>query len=272
MSHTRTILLILIAAFALPFSLYAQDAPTPAPVTAEVVQQVRVNHEGVQFTFDALLAGSVAVADYPASEGEVQVTSPAYTEFTFDGYTAGEYLNYAPMPRIDVFTIEEFGPFPYFIEQLDELSRLLAERPDLNQYVLADVSSPDAARLPFLPIFPAAQVFRAQPEYIRVPGVEGIRYLVYFSQALNPIAEGEVFYTFQGITDDGQHYVSVIMPVNTGVLETDFPVIEDYDAFAAEYQQYLMNIVGTLTPADPESFTPALSVLDALAQSITISR
>lgn len=271
-THTRTILLALLAGFILPFSIQAQDVPEPAPITTEIVQQMRVDYEGVQFAFDAALADSVSVASYPASEGDAQFPSPAYTEFTLDGYAGGDYLNHAPMPRIDVFTIEDFGPYPYFIEQLDELSRLLAERPDLRQTVIADADNWGAAALPFLPIIPAAQVFRARPEYINVAGIDGIRYLAYYSQGLNPIVEGEVFYTFQGITDDGQHYVSIMLPVNTGVLPAELPDSVDMDAFAAEYQEYLMNFVGLLTTADPDNFSPALSTLDTLAQSVQVSR
>jgi hypothetical protein len=255
----------------LPFGVFAQDV-TPVAVPTEIVQQVQVNHEGIQFTFDALLADSVSVAAYPAADDDVQLPSPAHMEFTFDGYREGDYLHYAPMPRIDIFTIEDFGPYPDFITQLDELSRLLAERPDLNRYVTANTVDTLVDSLPFLPLIPAAQVFRVKPEYIQVAGIEGIRYLAYYSQGMNPIVEGEVFYTFQGITDDGQHYVSVILPVNTGVLPTEIPASVDPDSFAAEYQQYLMDIVGSIVPAQPESFTPALSTLDALAQSITVSR
>jgi hypothetical protein len=260
--------MLLLLIVMLPFSVYAQDI-TPVAAPTEFVQHVRVNHEGVQFTFDAQLADSVAVASYPAA---AQPPSPAYTEFTFEGYGEGTYLIYAPMPRIDIFTIEDFGPYPDFIVQLDELSRLLAERPDLNRYAVANTADPAADALPFLPLIPAAQVFRAKPEYIEVAGIKGIRYLVYYSQAMNPIIEGEVFYTFQGITDDGQHYVSVILPVNTWVLPPETQPSVDPNTFAAEYQQYLIDILGRLVPAQPESFTPALSTLDALTQSITVNR
>jgi len=267
---TKRAMALLLLAVPMSFNVFAQDA-TPVTVPTEIVQQARVNHEGVQFTFDALLADSVSVATYSAESGDVQLPSPAHTEFTFEGYGEGDYLRYAPMPRIDIFTIEDFGPYPDFITQLDKLTGLLAERPDLNRYVTANFVEPAVSALPFLPLIPAAQVFRAQPEYIEVAGIEGIRYLTYYSQGMNPIVEGEVFYTFQGITDDGQHYVSVILPVNTGVLPTEMPASVDSDTFAAEYQQYLMDIVGSIVPVQPEGFTPALSTLDALAQSITVS-
>lgn len=258
--------LLMLLLMALPFSLQAQDMPASVMLATETAEQSRVHYENFHFSFDAGLADEVSVALYPAVTDNAQFPTPAFTEFTFTGYSEGEYLNYAPMPRIDFFPIEGFGDFPFFVEQLDQLSQILAERPDLNQYVVADTTSPDAPRLPFLPIFPAAQVFRAHPEYIQLPNIQGIRYLVYYSQAMNPLAEGEVFYTFQGISDDGQYYISAILPVNTELIPADWPGVDNPEA----YQEYLMNIVGTLTAADPQTFSPTLNTLDALAASVRV--
>ncbi|QPC84605.1 hypothetical protein G4Y79_09575 [Phototrophicus methaneseepsis] len=269
----KRILFVTVLAAMSALAISAQDMPAPAPVAIESVPFARVNYEGVQFTFDAALAASVAVADYAATnDGDGPVASPAYTEFTFEGYGNGDYVNYAPMPRVDVFAIEDFGPYPAFIEQLDELNRLLADRPDLNAYVNADITNPEPVWLPFLPVLPAAQVFRVQPEYIDVDGIQGIRYLVYYSQAMNPITEGEVFYTFQGITDDGQHFVSIIFPISTGTLSGEIPNIDDYVAFAEQYEQYLTETVQGIAPLDANSFSPTLGMLDAVAQSVKVSR
>jgi hypothetical protein len=232
---------------------------------------MRVDYDGVSFAFDAALADSVSVVSYPAVGDDGFLPSPAYTEFILEGYGDGEYVRYAPQPRIDIFTIEDFGPYPFYMSQLDDLNRLLAERPDLNKYVLADTNSPDSVSLPFLPAFAAAQVFRAKPEYIEVGGVRGIRYLVYYSQAMNPIVEGEVFYTFQGITDDGQHYVSLILPVDTGLLPDADPGI-DGTLVAENYADYLTTILQALTPASGQDFSPSLNTLDALAHSVDVRR
>ena len=264
----RALALILFA-LALPLSVMAQDSP--APLETAVVEQLRIEYEGISFAFDSALADSVAVADYPAVNDDVQIPSPAFTEFTFDGYMAGDYLMVAPMPRIDVYAIEGFGDFPAFIAQLDELTRLLAERPDLNQYVATDFADLTALALPFLPTLPAAQVFRVLPQYIEVDGIRGIRYLVYFSQAPNPIEEGEVFYTFQGITSDGQHYVSLMLPVDTNAITLEAPTV-DVEDFAAAYQQYLQDVVGAINATGGEGFSPSLRTLDALAQSVSVSR
>jgi hypothetical protein len=152
--------------------------------------------------------------------------------------------------------------------------RLVARggNPDLNQYVNVTLGTPDAMTLPFLPLIPAAQVMRALPEYIDVAGIDGIRYLVYYSQAPNAVMEGEMFYAFQGITDDGQYYVSLMLPVNTGMLPTEEPTPVDLDVWVAGYQDYLQNLLGQVTAAGGEGFAPSLATLDVLAQSVTVNR
>lgn len=240
--------------------VFAQNA-----VPTETIQQTRVNHEGVQFSFDSSLAGSVAVVQQPA-QMDGPAPSPAYTQYLLESYAYE--TQFAPGAQINILPTSGFAEFPTYGDQLNALYLLLAERPFLNDYVTAAPGTPEVATLPFLPVYPAAQVFRAQPEYLEMPGLSGVRYLTYFSQGVNPIVEGDVFYTFQGITDDGQYFVSAIFPVNTGVLSTDGNV-EDYDAFATNYLPYLDEIVQRVHAA--EFFSPALSTLDDVVQSIRVN-
>lgn len=268
----KHVLFPLFLAVALPLPLLAQDIPMPQPVPTETVMLSRVTYDGVQFSFNAALADAVLVAQYSAQTNDGPTPSPAYTEFTFENYSEGDYLLRAIQPRVDIFRIEDFGAFPFYVEQLDALGQLLAIRPDLNQYTNVSPGTSDALTLPFLPVFPAMQVLRALPEYVEVGNVRGIRYLVYFSQAPNPVLEGEMFYTFQGITNDGQHYVSVLLPVNTGVLPTEEPAAVDMEVWMAGYQDYLRNLLGQVVASGGASATPSLATLDALAQSVTVSR
>ena len=64
----------------------------------------------------------------------------------------------------------------------------------------------DAANtsLPMLPVVPAAQVFRAQAQYVDLPGLSGIRYLTYYSQGISPLTATDILYVFQGLSADGQ--------------------------------------------------------------------
>jgi hypothetical protein len=88
---------------------------------------------------------------------------------------------------------------------------------------------------------------------------------------LEPILEGQVFYTYQGITTDGKYYLSFSMPVETGTLETDIPSNLDWDAFAASYAQYLQDTFTAIQSADSATFSPALIVLRDFIESVTMS-
>jgi hypothetical protein len=119
-----------------------------------------------------------------------------------------------------------------------------------------------------------AQSFCAQPEIIEFTGGKGIRYLSYYSQGLNPVLDYQVFYTFQGLTDDGQYYVSVVLPVVTGI----FPVVppdcprcgeSDYDMFG-ELRATLETQLDQLNSLEETKFSPTLSLLDELVRSIRI--
>lgn len=272
--------LFIVMFMALPLGVFAgEDPPTPDPVAVEAVQLYEVDHDGIRFAFDARLAEAVGVLTFEATTGDVQIPSPAFTEFRFDGYAPGDHLRFAPLPRVDVYAIADFDEYPYFVEQHQKLTALLAERPDLSAYVVANPGRPDAEPLPFLPIFPAAQVFRAMPAYISTGSVEGIRYLTHYSQSADPIYEGQAIYTFQGITRDGVHYVSAVLPMATGVLPTDinvlpdgFPDFDDFEGFADAYQDYLDAVVMSVDGADSDGFYPSLRIMDQLAASIEVSR
>lgn len=266
----RTLLALLLTA-AMPLPVFAQGAPMPEPVPIEIVELAQVSHNRVRFSFNAALADGVSVTQYAASNGEAGMPSPAFTEFSFDGYSEGDYLNQAIQPRLSIYRIEDFGDYPEYITQLDDLSAILSQRPDLNAYAIANPGVLDAKVLPFLPIVPASQAMRALPQYVEVGGVRGIRYLVYLVQAPNPILEGAVFYTFQGITDDGQYYVSVMLPVNTGVLPTEEPTAVDPNTWVAGYGDYLADFLGRITAGGGEGFNPSLETLDALVQSVNVT-
>lgn len=254
------------------------------PVAAQDDEDQRtVEFENISFTYDASLAEGV-VAELISSpafpEGEEDSVPywariPGHTQFLFTDYIIlqGEALH---EPQINIYPVEEFEQWSedeYGAQaQLEQLQDILAaEEPDFADYALADTSSED--NLPFLPLFNAAQVMRLQPQVITFDGGRGIRYLAYYSQSLNVIEDGDIFYTFQGISDDGEIYVSMLFPVFTGVLptrgSTDYEEL-DYDAFAEEYELYLEDTAEQIQNQSTDAFTPPLTTLDAVVESLKI--
>lgn len=145
--------------------------------------------------------------------------------------------------------------------QIDELLRILAERPDLGS--LDD--------LPFFPIPNAEQTFHAREEYLVLPNTSGIRYLTQHSQGFTAVANDNLYYTFQGISSDGKFLISVQFPVRHPILPDEGLVpTEDMQAFVDEYLEYLSSIKVGLDEQPLESFIPDLNLLDEMLQTLVI--
>ncbi len=129
------------------------------------------------------------------------------------------------------------------------------------------------SNLPFLPMWNAAQMFSANVEYIDFQNGSGLRYLTMFGQAIYPIDNMNLFYTFQGITDDGRYYISAILPVIHGGLPNDgASLLDDYEGFIENWDNYLAETLTFLEEQPPQSFLPNLEDLDAMMSSFVINR
>ena len=103
-----------------------------------------------------------------------------------------------------------------------------------------------------------------------------MRYLSYFSQGPNPVLDQQVFYTFQGLTDDGQFYVAAFFPVQTGIFPSDPPDCSkcgepNYDPFV-EWETIMAEQLNQLNSQAEDDFAPSLIVLDDTIKSIQISQ
>jgi hypothetical protein len=247
-----------------------------APLAAQDDEMSRVEHDDLTLEYPADLAIGVEIIEEEAvplnsDDGGVPywAATPAYTEIFFVDYAAG--TDFFHEPRVIVYQTEDFVPFDtgdYGItSHYEQLQGLLDEQPDLEPYTVPSTLRDEG--LPFLPLFNAAQVIRAQPEYIEFQDGMGVRYLTYFSQAVNPIPDTEIFYTFQGLSSDGETYIAAIFPVQTGFLpeEIDYETF-DYEAFAETYNAYLDETVAALNAQPGEDFSPSLEMLDALVMSM----
>lgn len=86
------------------------------------------------------------------------------------------------------------------------------------------INSPDQhlpENLPFLPTFNAGQVFHSNERPFAFQNGTGIRFLTQYAQAPYPVNNFSLFYTFQGLTNDGKYYVAAILPINAAFLSPD---------------------------------------------------
>ena len=239
-----------------------EAAPTPtagAPTDTMIV--TAVSYAGISFNYTPDIAAGVETSDEPGADpgdgGLVWFNYPAHTLLTFSGYPLTDVLQPA---RVQIFPAQVYASLNVGArEEIERLEKLLAERP-----------STLPANLPFLPIPNAAQITVAQAEYVSFTNGAGIRYLTTYAQALFPIINRNLFYTFQGLTNDGASYVSAVFPVRSDALPDDTGPEFDYLAFEADYESYIAETTALLNDLPGDAFTPMLAQLDALVQSLEI--
>lgn len=180
----------------------------------------------------------------PAMEG-----MPACLRFSFDEDV---------LPRQVDFMKRQLFIFP--VDQYRKLFQK-SERTGFDQRIkfLKDIfKGGHAALAPQIPVFPLAtapQVFRSQVHYLKFKKGMGVGFVTRVGNSETPTTNQNIFYTFQGLTNDGKYLVCFFHPIKA----TNLPVSEDA-SFAALYMDQL----------DPEQFIPKIEHLDAVIRSIEI--
>lgn len=219
----------------------------------------------ISFTYSTQIAQDAVFEVVPASDDEQTPTGPVpeYTEITFQNFQegtgwveTGQYIHVYPAVT---FPADPNAPFT---QALEDLRAVLAARPN----------APDHD-LPMLPVVTASQILRSQVQYLDFANGSGIRYITAAGLDVSPLSEQVLFYTFQGLTNDGAYYLAAIFPIQSGVLP---PVPEamnaqQYEEFAAGYETYLAEVTAQLDAVAPESFNPSLPLLDSVFTSMTIT-
>ncbi len=261
--------------FSLAEGMTLEDAGFPAEIELidlTATPEPEVTPTYFPLSFPDVSYGNVNLA-YPPDSGFVMVGDtvpaltepefwavPEYVELTFSSYPLSDTFHY---PRVMVFPIKEYVEInPLAGDLIAELENLLAEQP----------ASPE--RIPFIPIWNAGPAFLSQVEYVDFQSGPGVRFISRYGQDAWPISNQELFYAYQGITDDGEFLVSAVLPISHPMLPPDgeSAIGDDYEGFIAGYEEYIQEIESDLNEADPTSFTPDLTVLDALMWSVSIDR
>lgn len=263
MFKQRLVIMMFFAMFLLCGNLYAQALPT---------KSATVRYNDVQFTYQPDIFGAVLPA-YDAG-------TPFHTDAPYFANVAPHVTIKFMRPnpaRPDTNLVGELGIYrladidayaePSYKEVVKQLQNL--DTSDLSAYATVGTDN-ELVALPFMPVLNAAQIFRVHPSALNFKNVKGIEYYTYYSQAAEPIIEGQVMYTYQGITTDGLYYLSFSMYVEMGLLETAIPADINWDTFHAKYAQYLDDTFALIEKADTETFTPNQSVLKSFIESISI--
>ena len=186
--------------------------------------------------------------------------NPEYTAITIQGYPLGGDTFFDA--HINVYPFQRFRELiPGANDDYSYLYRLLSGE---MQGEMA---------LPFLPYLGAAQLFYAQYGILNFHSGSGIRYLTEFGQYTAPVNNEDLFYTFQGVTSDGQYWISATLPVNHPILPANPqnpPNGQSWEDFSNNYGTYIADMKVQLDSQSWDSYTPQLGMLDDLISSITI--
>lgn len=251
------LVLLLVALIAFP--ALAQDS---------TAHTVRFND--ISFQFDPALGSSVNVGHVPGDPVETAgpgFSDAAKTQFTL--YSFGQPTDSLfDTGGVRIYPMADLAQYDFLMVLVGQLQTLLAERPDLTQFESA-LNDPAVGGLPYVPVLPHGQMLTARAQYVETGALKGISYVTAYPAALEPFTSADFLYTFQGISHDGQRYITVTFPLTTTLFpETLAAISYNPEAFQKEWPAYLAESIATLNAAAPDAFTPSLDMADALVQSI----
>lgn len=243
----------------------------PAAVLAEIgltADQLSINLGNVAESIEPEIRPAVLYnPDVPtALESE-----PAHLRFTFNNQNLPNAGGVSPnQPQLLIYPVEAYLQIEAdagaddVAQRVDALKTLLQEQPDSVE-----------GQIPMLPgSVRGKQIVQARLKYLEFEGGSGLRFLTHFGTDATPVTEHGLFYTFQGLTDDGKYYVAYYHPVPTSLLPGDSEsvaaLMKDTDAFEQNYDAYLQQINEQLETANSADFTPDLADIDAMLESLRI--
>jgi hypothetical protein len=195
--------------------------------------------------------------------------NPAHLHITFDPLPLPSWPGLdLSRPQMLIYPVQNYLDIYQY-----QFDNEIATRIESLQELIITPTTIITDELPVLPPLGAAQVIQAQIKPLDFNGGSGLRFITHYAQDVSPIVNQTVFYTFQGLTDDGQYYMALYYPVSASVLpdsyeEVSLPV--DYEEFANNFDSYLQETTQALNDSAPNQFSPNLSSLDALVESLAI--
>lgn len=242
-----------------PHGTFAQSATPTLPLA-------NVTCNELSFYLDPSLDSNYECESVPeSSSSDIPMDIfiyPAHTELTIQGYPLTHTQS---PPMIYLYPVNRFS------ELLpDVVPRRIS---DLESFISSGTWSSQA--LPFLPPIPLIQTFFSHEAVISFNGGQGVRFITQYNDFDNVISNRTIFYTFQGLTDDGVYWLAVTLPISNPILPADdyFPwPPEGYteESWSQNYDSYVSQVKDALEAQAPDSFFPTINNLDSLVKGITV--
>jgi hypothetical protein len=129
----------------------------------------------------------------------------------------------------------------------------------------------------------AGEAVRAKVGYLDFRNGAGVAFVTQYTFEDTLISNQALAYVFQGLTSDGEYYVSAAFPVAAPFLPPDYSDDEaarhglrflggrPTPAFRRKYKAYLAATTRRLEALAPGQYRPALAPLDALLRSLHVN-
>ena len=276
---------VMMSTLGCTFSIQAQSTPTPVDAVGTMVATTMqaltaapgggavapagtaVSSENISLVIPTGLADNAnaeTITAVDSNSGAPWDIAPTHRRLTLTGYPLqGKFHE----PQIFVYPAGDYAQKnSAAAEQMDRLQKILAGSALLPE------------TLPAIPSFNATPQIAGQIKLISFQNGSGVRALTQYAQYAAPINNRELFYHFQGLTSDHTYYVIAILPITAPVLAED----ESPDASVPEggvaiptvigpNEVYYFSITEKLNSLAADQFTPSLTALDALIQSLVVT-
>ncbi len=244
----------------------------PATAIPTEVGTVMVTVDPLTINLPPALAEGVRGLQVPPASGQdlpYWELTPGHTILELEDYVLQEKFH---KPQIYVYPATAYAEiFPGAFESMHRLRNVMN---DPGMATSAD-------QLPAVPFFNAAQIFASNFRTISFQNGGGVRFLTEYAQYFATVNNYDLIYHFQGFTDDGEYYIIAILPITAPLLAeiSDFEAVVPVGGIAipdindpnVDFQSYYASVTDLLNATPPEAFTPSLSQLDALIQSMRVN-
>jgi hypothetical protein len=266
---TTTVLTLSACAPSQPVSTSGQDVSTLVALTLEPITPalsittVQVEGLPVSFnniTFSIPLELNANAASSSSTDVEFPYINPSngpmpeHVVFKLSNYPA------AGDAKIMVFKASDYAAYG----QQDAVTALTAGQ---------DTAQPLPDALLYGKIY-------AQPKPVQFQNGHGVRYLYEPDVAIAPITDQDLFYYYEGVTNDGAYFVSAVLHLHTTFLVPDGnkDTVTPPDGIPfnwgpdLDYAKYKTDVIQKLNDTPADNYTPSLSVLDKMISSLLVSK
>lgn len=245
----------------------ASPSESPATQASTQVSGASISFENVSFVIPKEVASDAKtdkMAPMDTNSGAPWEIAPTHLRFILSGYPLQDKFH---EPAIFVYPADEYAQANSgAAEQLDRLKKIRTGATLLRE------------TLPTVPFFNATPLIAANIKLITFQGGSGVRFLTQYDQYPAPVNNRELFYHFQGLTDDDKYYIIAILPVTATILAEDEKPEASVPSEGVPIPTavgpndvYYISVTEKLNSLSSDSYTPALDALDSLIQSLLVS-